>query len=114
MLAHPLSSELRALVRAVRKAACLPLEPIDFVDDYAAQHTADEINPRELISGKDLIERGLAPDHASRSYSTRFAMPSSTARLRRARKHSSDSNNSRLSRRARPTCVANTSKGSYR
>lgn len=61
MLAHPLSSELRALVRAVRKAACLPLEPIDFVDDYAAQHTADEINPRELISGKDLIERGLAP-----------------------------------------------------
>jgi poly(A) polymerase len=61
LLAHPLSSELRALVRAVRQAACLPLEPIDFVDDYVQRHTPEEINPRELITGKDLIERGLAP-----------------------------------------------------
>ncbi len=61
VLAHPLSGDLRALVRAVRKAACLPLEPIDFVDEYAGRHSPDETNPRELISGKDLIERGLAP-----------------------------------------------------
>lgn len=61
ILAHPLSGDLRALVRAVRKAACLPLEPIDFVDEYAGRHTPEEINPRELISGKDLIDRGLAP-----------------------------------------------------
>lgn len=60
-LAHPLSRALRALVRAARRAAGLPLQPIDFVDDYVSRHSPAEINPPEFISGKDLIERGLAP-----------------------------------------------------
>ena len=60
-LAHPLAGALRALVRATRQAACLPLEPIDFVDDYVSRRSPEEINPPELISGKDLIERGLRP-----------------------------------------------------
>lgn len=61
VLAHPRSAELRQLIRAVRLAQCLPLVEIDFVDRYATDHTAFEINPPELISGRDLIERGLVP-----------------------------------------------------
>lgn len=60
-LAHPLSSALRALIRATRLAAGLPTTPIDFVDDYAGRHTPQQISPPELLSGKDLIDRGLSP-----------------------------------------------------
>ena len=61
VLAHPLSQDLRCLIRAVRTAACLPLTPIQFVDDFAARHAPDQINPPELISGRDLIALGLSP-----------------------------------------------------
>ena len=61
VLAHPLSLDLRSLIRAVRTAACLPLTSIQFVDDFAARHTAKQINPPELVTGRDLIEQGLAP-----------------------------------------------------
>ena len=61
VLAHPLSGDLRQLVRAIRTTQCLPLSPIEFVDDYAARHTPEQINPPELISGRDLIQHGLHP-----------------------------------------------------
>ena len=61
VLAHPLSLDLRCLIRAVRTAACLPLTSIQFVDDFAARHTAKQINPPELVTGRDLIEQGLSP-----------------------------------------------------
>jgi len=61
VLAHRLSSDLRSLVRAVRSAECLTLDPIRFVDDYQKRHTPNEINPPELVTGRDLIERGLTP-----------------------------------------------------
>ncbi len=61
VLAHPLSLDLRCLIRAVRTAASLPLTPIQFVDDFAARHTAMQINPPELVTGRDLIDQGLAP-----------------------------------------------------
>lgn len=61
VLAHPLAGDLRSLVRAVRTAACLPLTPIQFVDDFADRHTAKQINPPELVTGRDLIQQGLAP-----------------------------------------------------
>ncbi len=61
VLAHPLSRDLRCLIRAVRTAACLSLAPIQFVDDFAARHTPDQINPPELLTGRDLIDLGLAP-----------------------------------------------------
>lgn len=61
VLAHPLSRELRCLIRAVRTAACLPLASVQFVDDFTNRHTAAQINPPELISGRDLIGQGLSP-----------------------------------------------------
>lgn len=61
VLAHPLSGDLRQLVRAIRTTQCLPLSPIEFVNNYAAQHTHEQINPPELISGRDLIQLGLRP-----------------------------------------------------
>ena len=61
VLAHPLSRDLRSLIRAVRIAACLPLAPIQFVDDFAARHTPQLIDPPELITGRDLIDLGLSP-----------------------------------------------------
>jgi poly(A) polymerase len=61
VLAHPLSGDLRALIRAIRKVNCLPLSPIQFVDEYADRHTPEQINPPELISGRDLIQQGLHP-----------------------------------------------------
>ncbi len=61
VLAHPLSRDLRCLIRAVRTAACLPVAPIQFVDDFSARHTPEQINPPELITGRDLISLGLSP-----------------------------------------------------
>jgi poly(A) polymerase len=61
VLAHPLSQDLRDLIRAVRTAACLPLTPIQCVDDFASHHTAEQINPPELLTGRDLIDLGLSP-----------------------------------------------------
>ncbi len=61
VLAHPLSGDLRSLIRAVRTSACLPLFSIQFVDDFVARHTAKQINPPELVTGRDLIDQGLAP-----------------------------------------------------
>lgn len=61
LLAHPLSADLRALIRAISCANCLPTEAIDFVDDYVSRHQPSDINPPELLTGKDLIERGLKP-----------------------------------------------------
>ena len=61
VLAHPRSPELRCLIRAVRSAASLPLAPIQYVDDFAARHTPAQINPPELITGRDLIDLGLSP-----------------------------------------------------
>ena len=61
VLAHRLSSDLRSLVRAVRLVACLPLDPIQFVDDFLSRHSPVEINPLELVTGRDLIEQGLTP-----------------------------------------------------
>jgi len=61
VLAHPLSHDLRGLVRAIRRAQCLPLESIQFVDDFAKRHTPEQINPTELITGRDLIQQGLTP-----------------------------------------------------
>lgn len=61
VLAHSLSGDLRQLVRAIRTTRCLPLSPIEFVDDYVARHTPEQINPPELITGRDLIQQGLHP-----------------------------------------------------
>ncbi len=61
VLAHPLARDLRSLIRAVRTAACLPLAPIQFVDDFETRHTPEQINPPELITGRDLIDLGLSP-----------------------------------------------------
>lgn len=61
VLAHPLSGDLRQLVRAIRTTHCLPLSPIEFVDNYAERHTPEQINPPELITGRDLIQQGLHP-----------------------------------------------------
>ena len=61
VLAHPLSRDLRGLIRAVRTAACMPLAPVQFVDDFTARHTTAQINPPELITGRDLINQGLSP-----------------------------------------------------
>ena len=61
VLAHPLSGDLRQLVRAIRTAQCLPLSPIEFVNNYAAQLTPAQINPPELIGGRDLIQLGMRP-----------------------------------------------------
>ena len=61
VLAHPLSGELRSLIRAVRTAACLPLASAQYVDDFTTRHTTAQINPPELITGRDLIGQGLSP-----------------------------------------------------
>lgn len=61
VLAHPLSGDLRQLVRAIRTTKCLPLSAIEFVDAYAARHTPEQINPPELVTGRDLIQHGLRP-----------------------------------------------------
>ncbi len=61
VLAHPRSPDLRSLVRAVRVASSLSLAPIQFVDDFVQRQTPEQINPPELLSGRDLIEQGLSP-----------------------------------------------------
>ena len=61
VLAHPLSDDLRQLVRAIRTMQSLPLSPIEFVDNYSARHTREQINPPDLITGRDLIQQGLHP-----------------------------------------------------
>ena len=61
VLAHPLSRDLRALVRAIRTVNCLSLSPIQYVDEYVSRHSPEQINPPELITGRDLIQLGLTP-----------------------------------------------------
>jgi poly(A) polymerase len=59
LLAHPLIDSLLALARVRGLAAGTDLGPILFCEEYLRNTPADVINPPALITGDDLISRGL-------------------------------------------------------
>lgn len=61
VLAHPLATDLRHLVRALAASRGASQLSSDFIDTYLAEHSPEQIHPPELVSGRDLIESGLRP-----------------------------------------------------
>jgi poly(A) polymerase len=59
LLAHPLIGDLLALVRVRTLAYGGDLAAVLFCEEFLRNTPADEINPAALITGDDLIARGL-------------------------------------------------------
>jgi poly(A) polymerase len=61
VLAHPGIWELLALHRADALASGRPTDHVDYCEHLLVEWTAEELNPAPLITGHDLIRRGLKP-----------------------------------------------------
>ena len=61
ILVHPGIHELLALHRADAQASGRGQEHVDFCEQRLREWSADELNPPPLITGDDLVRRGLEP-----------------------------------------------------
>lgn len=61
ILAAPGINDLLSLMQADRIARGDDVAPVEFCRDYLATHTAEEIDPPQLVGGHDLIQLGLKP-----------------------------------------------------
>jgi len=61
LLAHPLIHDLLAVSRVQRIVENDDLAPIIFCEEFLQNTPAEEINPPPLVTGDDLITRGLSP-----------------------------------------------------
>jgi poly(A) polymerase len=61
LLAHRQIADLLKLMRVDRLTSAEDLQPVIFCEEYLRTTPAEVINPPLLITGKDLIDRGLKP-----------------------------------------------------
>ncbi|QDU36653.1 tRNA nucleotidyltransferase/poly(A) polymerase [Maioricimonas rarisocia] len=61
LLAHPLSADLLKFAEADARAGLRTSDDLEFVRDYLARTSHEEIDPPRLVGGADLREMGLRP-----------------------------------------------------
>jgi poly(A) polymerase len=61
VLAHPGAAMLVEMMRASAAAEHVRSADVQFLDDFLEQHTLEDLNPPELVTGADLIAMGLKP-----------------------------------------------------
>ena len=64
LLAEPLSRDLIRLNRSDARSRDLAAGDADFCDEFLRRHTAEEISPLPLLTGRMLIDRGFQPGPA--------------------------------------------------
>jgi poly(A) polymerase len=61
VLAHPGIGELLALHRADALASAKSLDHVDYCEQLLREWTAEDLTPRPVLTGEDLIRLGLKP-----------------------------------------------------